>query len=225
MANSVNQIVKSRRIGMKDLYVAPVTQDEITGYTAGTPIQLARAISAKITTKKTVTNEYSDDSLEESIETFDSATISLNINDLSPEMEALLLGATYDENGFLVDSATDISNPVALGWRDRRSDGKYEFIWLYVCRFNEGNESDYETIEDKVKAQTPTLKGSIIPRQIDQKWRIRVNESYLLANNTGASTAIKDWFGQVQEPTALNMQKTVSSPTTVVEPMNSSTPK
>lgn len=192
-------ITKSRRMGLRDISIALVTENTISNYTTDAVKKLARSISAKVTEKKKVDTTYSDDGTEEVIETLDSIEIEIELNDLSPEQEALLKGCTY-ENGFLVDNQDDMANEIAIGWRGKRTDRKYEFVWLYCGKFNEGATENYETQEDKLKTQTPKLKGTFYPREKDKNWRCRVNESYLQENHTDAKTAIGAWFEKVQEP-------------------------
>ena len=192
-------VVNSRRMGLRDISAALVTKNTIEEY-AATPIKkLARSISAKVTEKKKVEKLYSDDGTEEVIETLESVEVEIELNDLSPEQEALLKGCTYD-NGFLIDNQDDMANEIALGWRAKRTDKKYEFVWLYCGKFCEGGTETYETMEEKLKTQTPKLKGTFYPRQKDGNWRVRVNESYLLEEHTDAKSAIQDWFSKVQEP-------------------------
>lgn len=193
-------VVKSRRMGLRDISIALVTENTLSNYTTEAVKKLARSISAKVTEKKKVEKTYSDDGTEEVIETFDSVEVEIEINDLSPEQEALLKGCKY-ENGFLVDNQNDMANEIAIGWRAKRTDGKYEFVWLYCGKFNEGTTENYETQEDKLKTQTPKLKGTFYPREKDKNWRTRVNESYLQENHTSAKAAIQNWFSKVQEPT------------------------
>lgn len=192
-------VVNSRRMGLRDISAALVTKNTIDEYTA-TPIKkLARSISAKVTEKKKVEKLYSDDGTEEVIETLESVEVEIELNDLSPEQEALLKGCKYD-NGFLIDNQDDMANEIALGWRAKRTDKKYEFVWLYCGKFCEGGTETYETMEEKLKTQTPKLKGTFYPRQKDGNWRVRVNESYLLEEHTDAKSAIEGWFSKVQEP-------------------------
>lgn len=191
-------IVKSRRMGLRDISVAKVTTNTPTEYTTGQVKKLARSISAKVTEKKKTEKIYSDEGTEEVIEILESVEVEIEVNDLPPEDEALLKGCIF-ENGFLVDNQDDTANEIALGWRAKRTDKKYEFVWLYCGKFAEGATETYETIEEKLKTQTPKLKGTFYPREKDGDWRIRVNESYLLEEHSDAKTAIADWFSKVQE--------------------------
>lgn len=53
--------VRHRYCGLRDVYVAKVTQNDTEGYTAETPVKMARAIKAKISDKFTSEKLYSDD--------------------------------------------------------------------------------------------------------------------------------------------------------------------
>ena len=48
LSETVSQIVRSRTCGCRDFYIAKITQNDATGYVAGTPVKLARAIKAKV---------------------------------------------------------------------------------------------------------------------------------------------------------------------------------
>lgn len=188
----------ARRIGMKDLHVARITKNDSAGYTAEVPKRLTKAISGKIAVKKSSDKIYSDDTVEDIIEGFDSVEVEFEGNDLSPEMRSLLYGHKLIK-GMLIDNIDDISKEVAIGWRARRSDGKYEFIWLYCGKFEEV-EDNYETKADKPKGQTSKLKGTFYPREKDGNYRVVINESYLTETDTDAKNIIITWFSSVQEP-------------------------
>lgn len=200
---ATQQVTKGRRMGLRDIYVAKVLTDTASEYTTDTPVLLSRSLSAKVTEKKTTDTLYSDDSIEEFVEDFDSVDVEIEIADLDPQAEALIKGSTFN-NGFLIDKGSDVSNTVAIGWRARRTDKKYEFIWLYCGQFNDNVEDDYESKGDKIKTQSKTLKGSFRPRVKDEKWRARVNEAYLQDSYTDAKAAIQDWFSKVQEEPTIN---------------------
>lgn len=191
-------VVNTRRMGLRDIHIALVTKNTTESYTTDTPIKLGRAISAKVTVKKTTEKIYSDDNVEEIIENFESADIEIENNKLTPTQKALLRGAKY-ENGFLVNNANDKAAEIAIGWRAKQTNGKYEFVWYYCGKFNEGQTEEYDTNGDKMKTQTSKLKGTFYQRQKDENYNIEVDESYLAEDETEAKDAIKDWFSKVQE--------------------------
>ena len=194
------QIIRSRTKSFRDIYVAPVTQNDATAYAAGTPVKLARAISGKVSDKFSVEKIYSDDGVEDTVETYEGTDVEFEVNSLAPQDKAMLFGHLY-KNGWLVKNKDDKAPEVAVGYRAKKLNGKYEFVWLYVGTFGQGYDDNYQTQEDKVTTQTATLKGSFYERACDENFETQVDESNLLAEHTDAATAIKNWFGKVQEPT------------------------
>lgn len=193
------QVLKTRRKALKDIYIAVVTKNDATGYTADTPIKLGRAISAKVTVKKNVDKTRSDDSVEEVIESDEGTEIEFDVNKLSMEQKAILRGATL-KNGMLIYNKDDRAKEVAIGWRARNTNGKYEFVWHYCGKFNGGWTEDYETEQDKIKTQTAKMKGTFYAREKDGNTHVEVDESYLIESNSDAKSAIQAWFTKVPEP-------------------------
>ena len=191
---TVEQAVKTRRMGCKDIYVALVTENTATSYKTATPIKLGRSIGAKVTIKTNVEKTYSDDAVEEVFETFESAEIEVESNKLSPEQKALIRGATY-KNGFLINNTNDKAAEIA-----KQTNGKYEFVWYYCGKFNQGFSEEYDTKGDKTKTQTSKLKGTFYGRELDDNYNTEVDETYLLEEHNNAKTAIESWFSKVQEP-------------------------
>lgn len=195
------EVVNTRRCGCKDIYIAIVNKNTATEYATATPIKLGRALNAKVTTKKTVESTESDDTIEETFESFDSIEIEFDVNKLSPEQKAILRGATY-EDGFLINNVDDQAKEVAIGWRARQTNGKYEFVWYYCGKFNSGWDDQYETNGKKPKTQTDKMKGTFYGRQKDGNTSIEVDETFLLESHNDAKSAITDWFAKVQEKDA-----------------------
>ena len=192
-------IKRSRFVGLKDFYVALVTENTETAYTADTPVKLARAIKAKISTKRSSEDLESDDGTEETLDAYEGTEVEIEVNSLAPQDLALLFGHKY-ENGYLIENRDDRAPEVALGYRARKLNGKYEFVWLYVGRFAEGKDENRETFGKKPTAQTETIKGTFHERAIDHNIKTSVDEDNLTADNTAAETALKNWFSKVQEP-------------------------
>ena len=198
--------VRHRYCGLRDVYVAKVTQNDTEGYTAGTPVKMARAIKAKISDKFTSEKLYSDDGVEGMLQAYEGTDVELEVNTLAAADRAAFFGQAY-LNGFLLKSAEDEAPEVALGYRVRRLNGKFDFVWMYCGRFAQGNEENYETEAASKTAQTNTVKGEFYQREkmdkVDGKdvhlYEVRVDESNVGAEDTGAAAAIKAWFGKVQE--------------------------
>ena len=195
------EVKRSRFVGLKDIYVALVTENTESSYTADKPVKLARAIKAKISDKRSSEDLESDDGTEETLDAYEGTEVEIEVNSLAPQDLALLMGHKY-ENGYLTKNRDDKAPEVALGYRARKLNGKYEFVWLYAGRFAEGKDTNRETYGKKPTAQTETVKGKFYERKIDNNIEVSVDEDNLTADNTGATAVIKKWFEKVQEPGA-----------------------
>lgn len=201
MSETAKQIVRSRTCGCKDIYVAKIIQNTTTGYIADTPVRFARAIKIKVDEKWSTDKTYSDDAPEEVIRAYEGTDIEIEINQLAPEDRANIFGQLY-ENGFLVKSADDDAPEVAIGWRERKVNKKYEFKWLYCGKFADGTSEEANTKEGKLSPTTKNIKGTFYERSLDSLYEISVDESNLVDADTDAKTAIESWFSKVQEKDA-----------------------
>ncbi len=199
--SETRQVIRSRYCGLKDIYAAKIIQNTETAYVTDTPVKIARAIKAKISEKWTSEKVYSDDTTEDIITSYEGTDVELEISTLAPQDRAFLFGQIY-ENGFLVKGADDIAPEIALGFRTKRRNGKYEFSWLYSGKFGQGVDDEFSTIAGKIEAKSNTVKGEFVERQLDGKYQIAVDESNLVDADTDAKTAIKKWFEKVQEKDA-----------------------
>lgn len=177
----------ARHIGLKDIYIAKITKNDATAYTAESPVQLARAINAKINEKFASENIYSDDALEDTVRSFESVEVELEINRLTHEKIALLYGQTLTK-GMLLSNINDQANEIALGYRSKLSNGKYEFVWLYSLKVSDGLSKDYQTVEGKPKPQTDKIKLVGKGREKDGNYKASVAEDTLLDTDTDAKT-------------------------------------
>ena len=207
VSDTVSKIVRSRTCGCKDIHIALIESNTATQYLAGLPQKLARAIKIKIDEKWTSEKIYSDDETEEVITSYEGTDIELEINALAPQDRVVLFGQLY-KHGFLVKNANDRAPEVAIGWRERKLNGKYEFKWLYIGKFAEGISEEANTKEGKLSPTTKNIKGSFYERALDGQYEISVDESNLVSEDTDAATALKNWFSAVQEyPDAADVEQ------------------
>ena len=103
--------------------MAEVTKNDGETYTAGTPVKLARALSAKVTDKFTQEKVYSDDSIEEIVEQYEGTEIDFSINTLAPQDYALLYENLY-KNGFLLKAAGDGAKEIGTRIPDKAQEWK-----------------------------------------------------------------------------------------------------
>lgn len=181
-------------IGLRDLYVDVLTSDEEgTAVYENSPSRLAKAITADLSVNTTQEKLYADDGVDVTVSEFVDGELTLGTNDLSPEAAEKILGLTKDSKGVLISNADDMPPYVAVGFRAKRPDGTFKFIWLYKVQFNVPSES-YKTKGESIEFTTPEITGTIIART-DGNWK---------ADWTGKDDAEpgSTWFDKVYEKQA-----------------------
>ena len=187
-------------IGLDDLYYATITEGKNGVETYGTPVKLAKAISADLSMELAEAILYADDAAAESVKAFKNGKISLGIDELGSANAAALLGARVDSKGILVSATEDTSPYVAIGFRALKANGKYRYFWLYKVQFAVPSAS-LQTKGDNITFQTPTIEGTVIRRNKPDTagkhpWKAEITEG-----ETGADqTTITGWFTTVYEP-------------------------
>jgi len=187
----------TRQIGLKDIHIAVLTSDTASGAVYETPSKLERAISAKLSPKVNSDNIYSDDSVEDVITAFEGVDVEIEVNQLSLTSRAKLQGSTVVK-GVLIESKDDLPPTIALGFKSKKNNGKYRYVWLLKGKF-ELVTDEYDTEAEKPKAQSAKLKGKFYSRDFDGNYRFIADE-----DETGADqTIISSWFTAVPaEPVA-----------------------
>lgn len=183
----------SRLVGLKDITIAQLLTDTSVGATYEAPTKLERSISAKLKPKASQIKLYSDDGVEEVINTFDSIDVEIELNQLTIESRAILQGSKIVK-GVLVEKKSDIAPTLALGFKAKKSNGKYMFVWLYKGSF-ELCEDNFDTEEDKLKSQTAKLKATFYAREFDGAYRLIAEEDAIGFEPTTAT----GWFTEVQD--------------------------
>lgn len=187
-------------IGLDKLYYAKITEAENGDETYGTPIQLAKAISADLSVELAEATLYADDGTAEVAKEFKSGTLSLGIDDIGNVAASDLTGATIDKNNVVVSASEDNGSPVAIGFRAKKANGKYRYFWLYRVVFGI-SATNLATKGDSITFSTPTIEGTVLRRnKADTRgkhpWKAEVTEG-----DSKSTTTITNWYKEVYEPT------------------------
>jgi len=195
-------------IGLDKLYYAPITEAsaasqgvEIGDETYGTPVHLAKAISADLSVELAEATLYADDGAAEIIKEFKQGTISLNVDDIGASVAAALTGVTVDSNGVVVSASEDGGAPVAIGFRAKKANGKYRYFWLYRVKFGIP-ATNLATKGDSITFSTPTIEGTVLRRnKVDSSgkhpWKAEVTDG----DSGVPASVITGWYNTVYEPT------------------------
>lgn len=188
-------------IGLDKLYYATITESAFGDEIYGTPIPLAKAISAELSVELAEATLYADDGAAEVIKEFKSGTLSLGVDDIGAAAAGDLTGATIDDNNVLISASEDGGTPVAVGFRAKKPNGKYRYFWLYRVKFGIP-AANLATKGDSITFSTPTIEGTVMRRnkldgQGKHPWKAEVNDG-----DTGVlNSTITGWFAEVYEPT------------------------
>lgn len=181
----------TRQIGLKDIHIAILTSDDNTATVYESPMKLERAISAKLSPKSNSENIYSDDSVEDIITAFEGVDVEIEVNQLSLISRAKVQGSKVVK-GVLIENKDDIPPTIALGFKSKKNNGKYRFVWLLKGKFELATD-EYDTEAEKPKAQSAKLKGNFYPRESDGNYRFICDEDI----QGGDATIISSWFTSV----------------------------
>ena len=206
MPRTINPTVVGEAIDVSDLYIAAITADTDTAYTAGTPESLAPvATIARETAMNTKTRYYSGAALF--TDTSEGETkLTIAIPGLTVKGRATLLGKTYDADaGKMYDDG--VANPpyFAIGYRVSRPNDIAEYAWLLKGKFSIPKD-EVETKTDSINEKTLTVEFTAV----------RTNHLYQLSaakkggakavyadNADAAFTGAATWFEAVQQPPAI----------------------
>lgn len=188
-------------IGLDKLFYAKITEDADGNETYSTPVQLAKAISAELSVELAEATLYADDGASEAVKEFKSGTITLGVDNIGAAAAHELTGAVLDANNVLISAAENSAKPVAIGFRAKRSNGKYSYYWLYRVLFGIPGAS-LATKGDSISFSTPSIEGTVLRRnKVDafgaHPWKAEATEG------TGVSdSVVNSWYQSVYEPEA-----------------------
>ena len=187
-------------IGLDTLFYAKITEDDNGDETYATPMQMAKAMSADLSVELAEATLYADDGAAEIVKEFKSGTLSLGVDDIGAAVASDLTGANIDANGVVISTSEDGGDPVAVGFRAKKANGKYKYYWLYRVKFGIP-ATNLATKGDSITFSTPTIEGTILRRnKLDGKgkhpWKAEVTEG----DATVGADTIANWYKEVYEP-------------------------
>ena len=173
-------------LGLKDLYYAVCTEaDGAESY--GTPKKNGRGNERRFIRKDSrrqlVCRRHIKRRASRSLQ---SGTLKLGIKDLTPEVLAELLGQAVDKNSVVWGEKRTKPPYVAVGFRAKKTGGKYRYVWLLKAKFKVPSEK-YETKGESIKFNTPDIEASFTTRKKDNLWKADFV-------GTEESAAAKTWF-------------------------------
>lgn len=191
-------------VGVDSLYYALVTQDNDSGYVAGTPKFLAPTaeVAASVGTNKLPT--YYDNKPGNNYTTEGPTEVKVVVSNVFAEAMAELLGKIYDDaSGRVFDSGAANPPDIALGFRYNMGTDGFRYYWYFKGTFAGGEEAAV-TKKDNVEVKTYELTFTALPTD----YKFTVDGELKALKRVFGDTADDafdgtGWFSQVQTPEAV----------------------
>ena len=185
-------------VGLKNVVIAPLTEDTDTSHTYGELQLVAGAIEATITPDNTEPDiQYADDIEFDVLYPDPELTFSTSMADVPLAIQEMIFGNQIDDNGVLVRTASDRPPYFAVGFKSEKSDGAFRYVWLYKVRAKPMTES-YKTKEGKtITRQNGSVEWTAIKRTHDGRYQAVADEGENGFDETQSAT----FLDSVYEPT------------------------
>ena len=181
----------SRILGVRDLHIAKITKDDLSGTTYESPVAVPSLISIEIADNTENVTFYSDDVVEQVIPAFSGKEVTIELGYLSHEIESKISGNTY-ENGVFTQSSDAVASEYAIMFRAPLSKGGFQYVTLYKGVLSR-NEATYQGKEESIESSNVTLTGVFMPLLSNGKVSARANST-----DEGAEEFTSKWFEAVQ---------------------------
>ena len=167
----------SSTVGLKNMVLAPVTEDTETATTYGALQKVAGAIEASITPNNTDPDvQYFDDVEGDVLYPDPELSFKTKLADLPLSIQEMIFSNKIDDNGVLVRRASDKPGYFAVGFMSEKASGKYRYVWLFKVRAKPVTES-YATKEGKtITRQTGEVEWTAIKRTSDGRYQAIADE-------------------------------------------------
>jgi phi13 family phage major tail protein len=188
-------------LGLRDLYYALVTQDDSSAYAAGTPAYVAPLITANHAPASNSKTQYADDGPYDVMTAEGETKIDLETTAIPIEIQAILLGKTYDAStGRMFDNGGTPPD-VAISFRSIKSNGKYRYFQFLKGKFSapaEDQATKTDTPDPKALKITYTAVKTV--RQFTLPGSITDGVKVVKGDEDATNFSGTTWFSSVQVP-------------------------
>lgn len=167
----------SSTVGLKNMVIAPVTEDTETATTYGDLQRVAGAIEATITPENNDPDiQYFDDVEGDVLYPDPELTFKTKLADLPLIVQEMIFSNKIDDNGVLIRTANDKPGYFAVGFMSEKANGTYRYVWLFKVRAKPVTEN-YATKEGKtITRQTGEVEWVAIKRISDNRYQLVADE-------------------------------------------------
>lgn len=167
----------SSTVGLKNMVIAPVTEDTETSTTYGNLQRVAGAIEATITPENNDPDiQYFDDVEGDVLYPDPQLTFKTKLADLPLIVQEMIFSNKIDDNGVLIRTANDKPGYFAVGFMSEKANGTFRYVWLFKVRAKPVTET-YATKEGtSITRQTGEVEWTAIKRTSDGRYQAVADE-------------------------------------------------
>ena len=167
----------SSTVGLKNMVIAPVTEDTETSTTYGDLQRVAGAIEATITPENNDPDiQYFDDVEGDVLYPDPELTFKTKLADLPLIVQEMIFSNKIDDNGVLIRTANDKPGYFAVGFMSEKANGTYRYVWLFKVPAKPVTET-YATKEGtSITRQTGEVEWTAIKRTSDGRYQAVADE-------------------------------------------------
>lgn len=177
-------------VGVDMLWVAELKEEDGT---YGAPVHVPKLMNVKKNPKSETEKLYADNGTAESYTKTSENDIEIEVTEMTYDLRAIFNGHKH-LHGSLIKNTSDQGNYLAVGYRAKKSNGKYRYYWLQKVKF-EPIPEEAETEGDKIKFQTLKIKGSAIGDK-EGNYEVTMDED----DQEAIKAIIDNWFSSVVTP-------------------------
>ena len=187
--------MEASQIGLDKFHYAEMLTDTILGCSYDTPVAVPGAIAANVKANGAITTQYADDGPAVNAASVGRQEADLEMTNVALSTKAFLLGHTIT-SGVIRHKTTDTPADVAIGFRSKKSNGAYRYVWMLKGNFAVPDDA-YKTQEDKVAFNTTKMMYAGIRRDYDGEYKYEADDD----DPAVPASVIANWFTAV--PTAI----------------------
>ncbi len=187
-------------IGLDEMYYAKIKSADNADEEYDTPKKMSGAISVDIAKNIAEAMLSADNRAYYANKSFSNGTITINLADISDEALVDIFGAVKDSKGGIAFAGDKLPEPVAIGFRALKANGKYRYTWLLRVVFAPPGEN-VQTKGDTITYTTPTATGTFSDQIKAAADGHHYHQYKMDEDGEGADkTTMQGWFTSVKEP-------------------------
>lgn len=164
-------------VGIRNVVIAPLTEDTETTLTYGDLQLLAGAIDVQIAPDSAEPEvQYADDEEFDVVYPDPEIKVTMEQADIPLAIQEMILGNTIDDNGVLIRKAGDKPPYFAVGFKSEKADGTFRYLWLYKGRATPITETFHTREGKSITRQTGKVEWVFIKRTKDNQYQSVADE-------------------------------------------------